>query len=40
MIRRWLAQRRLQRIVNQTRDSFACEDYRRLRAAALKGRTP
>lgn len=40
MIRRWLARRRLQRMVEQTRNSFACEDYRRRRAAALKGRTP
>lgn len=36
MIRRWLARRKLQRIVDQARNSFVCEDYRR-RAAALKG---
>lgn len=37
MIRRWLARRRLARIVHETRTSFACEQYRRRRAAALKG---
>jgi hypothetical protein len=36
MIRRFLARRRLARIVKQTRNSFACEQYRRRRAAALK----
>lgn len=33
---RW-AQRRLAEIVAQTRASFECEQYRRRRAAALKG---
>jgi len=44
MIRRFLnllrerrARKRLAEIVAQTRASFECEDYRRRRAAALKG---
>jgi hypothetical protein len=38
MIRRWLARRRLARMVEQRRNSFECEQYRRRRAAALKAR--
>jgi hypothetical protein len=34
-VRRFLARRRLARIVQQTRNSFECEQYRRRRAAAL-----
>lgn len=37
-IRRWLARRRLQRMVDAEFTSFRCTDYRRRRAAALKGR--
>lgn len=37
-IRQMLARRRLQRMVNERRNSFECEQYRRRRAAALKGR--
>ena len=40
MIRRlriWLAVRRLNRLVEQRRNSFEVEQYRRHRAAALKG---
>lgn len=37
-LRQWLAARRLARIVAATRASYAVEDYRRRRAAALKGR--
>jgi hypothetical protein len=37
-LRQYLAAKRLQRIVNETRESFECEQYRRHRAAALKGR--
>lgn len=32
------ARKRLAEIVAQTRSSFACQDYARRRAAALKGR--
>lgn len=35
-LRRWLACKRLQRLVERTRDSYACTDYRKRRAAALK----
>ena len=38
MIRRWLARRRLARMVEQRRNSFEIADYRKRRAAALKGR--
>lgn len=38
LVRQFLARRRLQRIVDRTRDSFEREQYRRRRAAALKGR--
>jgi hypothetical protein len=38
LIRRLIARRALQRIVDANRNSFACEDYRRRRAAAIKGR--
>lgn len=34
--RRYLAARRLARMVERQRNSFACQDYRRRRAAALK----
>jgi hypothetical protein len=37
-VRIWLACRRLQRLVDQRRNSFEAEQYRRRRAAALKGR--
>lgn len=37
-IRQLLARRRLQRMVNERRNSFECEQYRRRREAALKGR--
>jgi hypothetical protein len=37
-IRRWLACQRLERMVRARRNSFECEQYRRHRAAALKGR--
>jgi hypothetical protein len=39
MIRRlksYIAKRKLQRMVEQRRKSFECEQYRRRRAAALK----
>lgn len=36
--RQYLARRRLARMVNERRNSFAIQDYRRRRAAALKGR--
>lgn len=36
MIRRWLARRRLQRMVDAGRESFEVVNYRRHRAAALK----
>lgn len=36
-IRRYLACRKLDRIVRERRESFECEQYRRRRAAALKG---
>lgn len=35
----WRARRKLQTIVDRTRQSYACESYRRHRAAALKART-
>ena len=38
LIRRYLARRRLQRIVDGNRNSFEVQDYRRRRATALKGR--
>lgn len=37
-IRQWLACRRLNKLTAKRRDSFDCEQYRRRRAAALKGR--
>ena len=37
MIRRWLARRRLQRIVAQAASAPATVEYRKRRAAALKG---
>jgi hypothetical protein len=37
-IRTYLAKRRLERITQERRDSFETEQYRRRRAAALKGR--
>lgn len=36
MIRRWLACRRLQRMVDKQRKSFATIDYAKRRAAMLK----
>jgi hypothetical protein len=36
-LRRYFACRRLQRIVDATRNSFELEQYRRHRQAALKG---
>lgn len=36
-IRRYLACRKLDRIVRETRDSYECRRYRERRAAALKG---
>ena len=38
-IRMFLARRKLERMVKAQRNSFACEQYRRRRAAALKGRS-
>lgn len=35
-LKRRQAQRKLQQIVNLNRNSFACQDYRKRRAAALK----
>jgi hypothetical protein len=35
-VRQWLAVRRLNRLVARQRTSFACEQYRRRREAALK----
>lgn len=35
-LRRWIAARRLQRMVDASRNSFETEQYRRRRAAALK----
>lgn len=35
--RRWLAQRKLHRIVTERRNSFEITDYRKRRAAALRG---
>lgn len=37
-LRIWLAGRKLNKMVERQRNSFACEQYRRRRAAALKGR--
>jgi hypothetical protein len=37
-LRKSIARRRLARMVERNRNSFACEQYRRRRAAALKGR--
>lgn len=36
--RQWYWHRRLTRLVAKQRASFACEQYRRRREAALKGR--
>lgn len=36
--RQWLAAQRLERITRERRNSFEIEQYRRRRAAALKGR--
>jgi hypothetical protein len=36
-IRIWLAHRRLQKLVERQRNSFEVQDYRKRRAAALKG---
>lgn len=36
--RRWLAQRKPHRIVMERRNSFEIMDYRKRRAAALKGK--
>lgn len=36
-IKQWLAARRLHRIVTERRNSFEIMDYRKRRAAALKG---
>ena len=33
----WVARRRLEKLVAKARTSFECEQYRRRRAAALKG---
>jgi oligoendopeptidase F len=38
LIRQHLAARKLQRMVEQVRDSYECRRYRERRAAALKGR--
>jgi hypothetical protein len=38
ILRRWLAQRRLARDVERRRNSYECAQYRKHRAAALKGR--
>lgn len=35
-LRQWAACRRLNKLVQKQRNSFACEQYRRRRAAALK----
>jgi hypothetical protein len=37
-LRQHFARRRLARMVEQRRNSFECEQYRRRRAAALKAR--
>ncbi len=37
-IKQWLAARRLHRIVMERRNSFEVMDYRKRRAAALKGK--
>jgi len=37
-LRTILARRRLARIVERERNSFRCQDYRKRREAALKGR--
>jgi len=37
-IKQWLAARRLHRIVMERRNSFEIMDYRKRRAAALKGK--
>lgn len=34
--KQWLAVRRLNRLVEQRRNSFECQDYARRRSAALK----
>ena len=39
-LRRYLAMRRLAKLVKANRDSFACEQYRRRRAAMLKHTRP
>jgi hypothetical protein len=36
-LRIWLAHRRLQKLVERQRNSFEIQDYRKRRAAALKG---
>ncbi|MES2295237.1 MAG: hypothetical protein V4527_18215 [Pseudomonadota bacterium] len=38
LVRQLLARRRLQRMVEQTRNSFECERYRRNRAAQIQRR--
>lgn len=38
LFKRETAAERLDRIVRETRESYACEQYRRRRAAALKAR--
>ena len=37
-LRQYLAMRQLQRLVDQRRNSFECQDYAKRRAAALKWR--
>lgn len=37
LIKIWRAKRRLENLVRANRDSFAIQDYRKRRAAALKG---
>ena len=38
MIRRWLAQRKLARLIERNRNSYELQDYLKRRKAALKGR--
>lgn len=37
MFKRWLARRRLAKLVERNRNSFRIQDYSRRRLAALKG---
>jgi hypothetical protein len=38
LLKQYIACRRLNKLVSKQRQSFECEQYRRHRAAALKGR--